>query len=275
MNPDEQKRAVAGMFSRAARTYDTQDLPFFSVFGRVLVERADVRPGMSVLDVGTGRGAVLWPAAEAVGPGGRVLAIDLAEEMVRRTADDARDRGLDHVEVLVGDAEAPDLPAETFDRVLSGLVVFFLPDPVRALMAYRRLLKPGGRLGLTIFSGANDERWTPVNAVVRRYLPPGPSKEQAGESPVGSPDRLRAALVDLGFADVEQHVERQHMSFRDRDHWWSWTWSVGQRAAWERVPADELHDVKAEALELIAGFTASDGTIPMWNEICYTTATRP
>jgi ubiquinone/menaquinone biosynthesis C-methylase UbiE len=271
---DERKHAIAALFGRAAATYDTQGLPFFSVFGRELVERADVRPGMTVLDVGTGRGAVLWPAAEAVGPDGRVIAIDLADEMVRRTANDVRERGLQHVDVRVGDAESPDFPAGSFDRVLSGLVVFFLPDPLRALQSFRELLKPDGRLGMTIFSGVDDDRWTPVDAIVRRYLPTGPSKEDAPKNPAGTPDQLRESLLELGYTDVEQHVERHHMEFTDREHWWSWTWSVGQRAAWERVPAEDLHDVRAEALELIAAFSNNDGTIPMWNEICYTTAAR-
>jgi SAM-dependent methyltransferase len=257
-----------------AATYDTQGLPFFSVFGRQLVERADVRPGMTVLDVGTGRGAVLWPAAEAVGPEGRVVGIDLSDEMVRRTSDDARARGLQHVDVRPGDAESPDFPAASLDRVLSGLVVFLLPDPLRALASWRQLLKPTGRLGVTIFSGVEDERWAPVNAIIRRYLPGGPSKEDAAKSPAGTPDQLRESLLELGYTDVEQHVERHQMKFRDREHWWSWTWTVGQRAAWERVPAEDLDDVRGEALELISAFASKDGTIPMWNEICYTTASR-
>ena len=257
-----------------AATYDTQGLPFFSVFGRQLVERADVRPGMTVLDVGTGRGAVLWPAAEAVGPEGRVVGIDLSDEMIRRTSDDARARGLQHVDVRPGDAESPDFPAASLDRVLSGLVVFLLPDPLRALASWRQLLKPTGRLGVTIFSGVEDERWAPVNAIIRRYLPGGPSKEDAAKSPAGTPDQLRESLLELGYTDVEQHVERHQMKFRDREHWWSWTWTVGQRAAWERVPAEDLDDVRGEALELISAFASKDGTIPMWNEICSTTASR-
>jgi SAM-dependent methyltransferase len=186
-----------------AATYDTQGLPFFSVFGRQLVERADVRPGMTVLDVGTGRGAVLWPAAEAVGPEGRVVGIDLSDEMVRRTSDDARARGLQHVDVRPGDAESPDFPAASLDRVLSGLVVFLLPDPLRALASWRQLLKPTGRLGVTIFSGVEDERWAPVNAIIRRYLPGGPSKEDAAKSPAGTPDQLRESLLELGYTSDE------------------------------------------------------------------------
>ncbi len=68
----EQKRETAGVFSRGAATYDRVGPAFFSHFGRRLVELAQIPSGARVLDIATGRGAVLFPAAEAVGPQGQV-----------------------------------------------------------------------------------------------------------------------------------------------------------------------------------------------------------
>jgi ubiquinone/menaquinone biosynthesis C-methylase UbiE len=71
------KAETAGVFSRVAPTYDTV-IPFFQTFGRHLVAAASLRPGERVLDLACGRGAVLFPAALAVGEQGSVLGIDIA-----------------------------------------------------------------------------------------------------------------------------------------------------------------------------------------------------
>jgi SAM-dependent methyltransferase len=76
---------MAALYSRVAPTYVEQGVPRFAYAGRRLVELAGVGPGDSVLDVATGRGAALFPAAERVGHTGRVVGIDLAEGMLERT----------------------------------------------------------------------------------------------------------------------------------------------------------------------------------------------
>ncbi|WP_370518238.1 class I SAM-dependent methyltransferase [Micromonospora sp. AMSO31t] len=95
-----------------------------------------------MLDVGCGRGAVLFPAARATRPTGQVLGTDLAPGMVELTRQDVAKADMRHVSVRLGDAQAPELPAASFDVVLAGLVVVLLPDPPGALSAYARLLRP-------------------------------------------------------------------------------------------------------------------------------------
>jgi SAM-dependent methyltransferase len=90
---------------RGARDYDRVGTPIFGRLDRRLVELAAVRAGDHVLDVATGRGAVLFTAAELAGERGRVIGVDLAEEMVARTSTDIRARGITNAEVRVADAE--------------------------------------------------------------------------------------------------------------------------------------------------------------------------
>ncbi len=80
--PEQMKAGVAGVFDRAAATYDQVGVDFFRPIGRFLVSRTAPRPGERILDLGCGRGASALPAAEAVGPTGAVLATDLAPTMV-------------------------------------------------------------------------------------------------------------------------------------------------------------------------------------------------
>src|SRR4051794_13463209 len=147
---------IAGVFDRAADTYDDVGVPWFRPIAAGLVDELAVAPGERVLDVGCGRGAALAPLARATGPGGDALGIDPAPRMVELTARALA--GLPQVQVRVGDARAPALPPSSFDVVASCLVLFFLPDPASALAAWRRLLVQEGRIGVTTF-GAQDERW--------------------------------------------------------------------------------------------------------------------
>src|SRR4051794_13624397 len=79
---EDLRAAVAGVFDRAADAYDQVGVELFGPVGRRLVALSGVKPGWRVLDVGCGRGAVLLPLADAVGPAGEVVGVDLAPRMV-------------------------------------------------------------------------------------------------------------------------------------------------------------------------------------------------
>src|SRR5215213_2543347 len=124
------KAQTGALFSSLALEYDP--LGVFSHFGRRLVARAGIEDGQQVLDVASGRGAVLFPAAERVGEAGNAIGIDLAEGMERATNEEAMRRGL-AVQVRHMDAEHLDFPDAAFDRVLCGFGVMFFPAVSHAL----------------------------------------------------------------------------------------------------------------------------------------------
>jgi ubiquinone/menaquinone biosynthesis C-methylase UbiE len=262
----------AELFDRVADTYDQVGVAFFSIFGRRLVEISAVSPGERVLDVGCGRGAVTLPAAEAVGPTGHVSAIDLAPSMVERLRAELSARGVGHVDVLLMNAQQPDLPAETFDVVLSSLVVFFLPDPAAALAGYRRLLRPDGRFGMTTF-GPDDERWRWIDDLrefsrdARAATPP---KRELFESD----DSVNALVSGAGFVDVTSRVQTHDIRFPGFDTWWTWSWSHGGRHFWESVPAERLDEARHRSHEEYAAISDEDGSAVMHQAIRYTTARR-
>lgn len=265
---DDVKRMVAGLFDRSAETYDATGVPFFGLFAQRLVEHAALGPGEHVLDVGTGRGAVLFRAAEAVGETGRVAGIDLSPEMVRRTAADAAARGLAKVELTVGDAEAPEFADASFDAVLAGLVLFMLPDAPRALREYRRVLKPGGRLAFTTFP-PNAAEFAPIFPILARYLPP----EAMRPGPLSDRDGIERTLREAGYADVEVVTETHETGFRDREQWYAFASSQGQRLAFERIPPDDLPAVRAELFAVIDAWARPDGFVPLRQSVTYTVAT--
>ncbi|HTF08889.1 MAG TPA: methyltransferase domain-containing protein, partial [Asanoa sp.] len=154
MTDVDPKARIAGVFDRAAPTYEQSGVEFFAPPGRELVARARVRLGERVLDLGCGRGDVLLPAAAAVGPTGEVIGVDFAPGMIAATTDAAKD--LPWVRVTAGDADYPDFPPGSFDAVTAGFMVFLLPDPPAAVARWARLLRPGGRLALSTFAEGRD-----------------------------------------------------------------------------------------------------------------------
>ena len=260
----------AEVFDRVADTYDQVGVGYFSVFGRRLVEVAGVRTGERVLDVGSGRGAVTLPAADAVGPTGRVTSIDLAPSMVERLRADVAASGHANVDVTVMDAQQPDLPPASFDVVLSSLVVFFLEDPALALTRYLRLLRPGGRLGITTFGG-NDERWRWVEDL-RRFSASEQESRPPNRELFESNEMVDALVSGAGFVDATSVVQTHDVRFADFATWWAWSWSHGARRFWDTVPADRLDDARQHAHEEYAAIAAGDGSAVLHEHIRYTTA---
>ncbi len=246
MSVPDVRQAVAGLFDRSSETYDSVGVESFTVIARQLLADVGLVRGERVLDVGCGRGAVLFAAAEQVGETGSVTGIDLAPGMIDRTVCDIPDRGLTNVQALLMDAQEPDLPTADFDTVLASAVLFFLPDPLAGLRAWHRLLKPGGRLGVTTFGG-NDPRWAEVEEVFRPFVPP--EMIWAIVDPAGlfaSVRNFERAAASVGFVDASSVVRKHPITFADPDQWIRWSWSHGHRIFWELVPGERQHEVHTQ-----------------------------
>ena len=258
---------IAGVFHRSADAYEEVGVPWFVPIAAGLVEELAVRPGERVLDVGCGRGAALVPLAHATGPQGHVLGLDLAPRMVELTAADVR--GLPQAEVRVGDASDPAVPAASYDVLSCCLVLFFLPDPAAAVRAWRDLLVPGGRVGITTF-GAQDERWRALDALFAPYGPPG-RRAMGRSGPFASDQTMEQLLRDAGYVDVRTAHRTVRAEFADPQQWLDFSWSHGQRALWEAVPGQERDAVRARAVEVLEGFD----DLSLTQQVRHTLARRP
>lgn len=115
----------------------------------VILGQLGLAPGMSVLDVGCGPGRLSLPAAQQLGPQGRVLAMDLQPGMLQRAQEKAAAMGLDNIRFLQAGAGDGKLGAECFDRALLVTVLGEIPDGAAALREIFAVLKPGGILSVT------------------------------------------------------------------------------------------------------------------------------
>jgi ubiquinone/menaquinone biosynthesis C-methylase UbiE len=230
---------------------------------------------MRVLDVGCGTGAALVPAAEAVGPTGHVLGLDLAAGMVRRAKKVVADHHWTHVEVEAGDAEDPAVAAGDWDRVIAAQVLFFLPRPDLAISRYHQLLAFGGKLAFSTW-GPENPAWSPVYRALFGRIPEGkaPQLTPAHET-FRTEERISALVEDAGFVDV-RHVTVEHdIVYSGVDQWLDWNRSHGARAYWDAIPASEVAASRADAAAVLDGLRAPDGHLHMGTSVRYTVATRP
>jgi ubiquinone/menaquinone biosynthesis C-methylase UbiE len=270
-DPEARKAGIAAVFDRGADVYDQVGVDFFTPAAGDLVTRARLREGERVLDVGTGRGAVLFAAASAVGASGQAAGIDLSPRMVELTQAEAAARGLTNVSVSQGDAECPDFPPASFDAVLAGLVIFFLPDPSVALARYANLLAPGGRLGFTTF-GRQDPNFEAGMRAFGRFIPGEMPSRDERQGPFGSPEGITGLLTASGFSNIAIDEVTYASRFTDPDHWLAWVWSHGGRHTLERVPSDRLDEATDAAKEAFEAARTPDGDYLIETEIRFTIA---
>ncbi len=272
----QQGGQLARLFDAVSETYDAVGVDFFAPVAASLVRHLPPRAGESWLDVGCGRGAVIQQVADAIGPGGRVLGTDFSEGMVRQARRAVAASEFTNVEIVVDDAQDPQVALGSFTTLSSSLVLFFLPAPDSALRRWLPLLTPGGRLGITTF-GPMDERWMHVDAVFEPYLPDSmrDARTTGAKGPFGSDEGMEGLVSDAGFSGVRSATDVVEVTFASAEQWHDFTWSVGQRAMWLAVPEDERASVRAEAERRLALVAAPDGSVTFRQAIRHTLAERP
>jgi O-methyltransferase/aklanonic acid methyltransferase len=240
--------------------FDRVGPSFFSSCGRRLAEFAQLSPGAAVLDVATGRGAVLFPVAEQVGPCGHVVGVDLSAGMAHATADQIRQAGLKQASLAQMDAARLAFADAVFDVVLSGHSIIFFPHVTGE---FCRVLRAGGRVGLTIIA-RGCFNW--LLDAFRAHVPPQEAQtdddrgaQEADVPAIDTPTGMKTLLRDTGFEEIHVNEEEIDFVYADEAEWWSMLWTLGFRSALERMDPAALEGLKADLDCKLQAFKKADG----------------
>lgn len=267
---------MANLFDKLSDTYDEVGVDFFKPIAATLLAAMPPREGERWLDIGCGRGAVLLPAAEAIGPHGLAVGIDISSGMIEHARRSALHAGLRNVECEVDDAQSPATVHGPFDTISSSLVLFFLAEPLTALRNWLPLLKPGGRIGVTTF-GPADPRWEEVDSVFQPFVPPQmkDARTSGKEGPFASDQGVETLFTQAGFTNISTHSASINVRFADVQQWYDFTWSVGQRMMWLAIPEGLRSEVRRNAETILGKFADTDGSIVFKQDIRNTLGIRP
>jgi ubiquinone/menaquinone biosynthesis C-methylase UbiE len=259
------KYEIGLLFDRAAATYDSIGPRFFTHFGSKMVSFAEINSTVRVLDVACGRGAILFPAAKAIGAHGQIVGIDLSESMVNETSKEISKRSLTNATVQKMDAEKLDFPDASFDLVLAGFCIFFFTDPNQAFREMHRVLKPKGKIVLSTWIKTEDRRkW--IGELTKNHLSSEAEIQDAFRLlPKGfdGPAKIEKSLALAGFTDMHFQEEKMEFFYADEEQWWRAQWSAGHRSVFEYIEnvngPDGLAHFKADALNRLQSQRKSEG----------------
>jgi SAM-dependent methyltransferase len=202
------KRATLAQWEQAApgwNDHTPQVRAWLQAATDAMLAMAGVRQGARVLDVAAGAGDQTLDIAHRVGPAGAVLATDLSPAILAFAKANADRAGYDNVETLVADAERLELPEASFDAAVCRLGLMLLPDPLQALCAMHRALKPGGGICSMVFSVPPANPCVAIlmaTALEHAGLPPRDPFQPGSLFSLGKPGAIDELFKAAGFADV-------------------------------------------------------------------------
>ena len=230
------------IYDEASRDYEDAARDFWQYISLRTVERLSVRAGERVLDVPCGSGASLVLAAERVSPGGTVVGIDYAEQMVAIAREKALAAGLANVQLSVADMTTLDPSQEPFDAVVCSLGLFFADDMPGLLRSLCDLLRPGGRIGVAVFGELVFDPMRQVFVETVAELAPAVEVLQPWRR-TEDLSVLGGVFEAAGIADVDIVTNDDRLPLRSPDDWWRIIMGSGFRrtvAALDDSTAGEL-----------------------------------
>lgn len=236
--------------------------PRLRPFAAALVDLVPPPRDGSVLDVATGTGIVAVEAARRAGPHGSVVASDFIAEWEPHVRSTAAQAGVANIRFATMPADALALPDAAFDVVYCQFGLMFMPDPDAALREMRRVLRPGGRLGVAVWSVPEKVGIFLITRIVAPALPPAEGEPSPSPLGMGAPGLLDGLVTDAGFRDVSVHLVTRHYEIADAEaEWQRWSADLASPIAQglRQLPAGEQRRLHAEAIAAFESFR--DGEI--------------
>jgi len=252
------KQDIETIYDGAASTYDRVGPVVYTRCAARLAGLIPFTPGMTVLDIATGRGAVMIEAARRVGANGRVLGIDISSTMLSEAEHAVAASGVANTGLRKMDAEHLDFPDRYFDVVMCSFALFMFPDIDAALGEMHRVCKPGGYVAVTYFTKTPppfDPGWPAFaqqcNACGVAFRMP----QQVGTTP----DQLETLMKKKGLNAVRMETEVSDLTYATKEDWWGFILTQGTRAAVSSMNEENRERFKGEYFARLSTARREDG----------------
>jgi ubiquinone/menaquinone biosynthesis C-methylase UbiE len=220
----EVRRLIGQGWEEVATEYAKDRLGIFDRFAGRLVDLLCPIPGSTLLDVGTGTGAVALQSVAQVGSQGWVVGTDIAANMVYIARQSAREQAASTVTFGQMDAEWLAFPDDSFDVATCAFSLFQFLRMDRALAEMRRVLRPGGRLGL---SNWGPGYFSPVAALQRDLFREFGLKPLLLNPIALKPDKLETLLREAGFTNIALVEKDEEVWFKSPEEVWAFDLDMG------------------------------------------------
>ncbi len=241
----------------------------------LLLRHADLGPGDDVIDVACGTGLVTLPAAAAVASpdaAGEVTATDLSPAMVIAVEARARSAGLANVHGLRCGAEELTVDGP-FDRALCSLGLMYVPDPIRAVAEMHRVLRPGGRIVVSVWGERRRCGWAELFGIVDRRVA---SDVCPLFFALGAPGALASLLERAGFVDIGDERLSTELCYADDDEAVGAAFLGGPVAlAYAHFDQPTRAEVEREYLDSLAHYRSESGSYQVPGEFVVAWGRRP
>lgn len=272
------------MFGRHAEYFESQIVPLWQDIYDTLVSRSGISLGETVLDVGTGTGEVALRVSKRVGPGGKVVAIDVQDEMLDIARRKARGMNLQNLDFRRMSLEGLKIQDSHFDSVVGNYSLCCCFDYQGALSECLRVLKPGGRLTYNHSGPTNPMVSETIYDIFEDYKPRHPSERlkalrASDEAQMEAVEKYRnpklavAALKRAGFRNIEFTVIPRTIHYPNAAAYVDRMLEFDWRPEVEEMEPAEVERLRGKATRELSslvkgpGFSAKDETV-------YFTATK-
>jgi SAM-dependent methyltransferase len=270
IDPEEERSAARERWEAIAPRWESGIDAYYAgalPVAHWMVERLEPQPGQTVLELAGGRGDVGLLAAELLVPGGRLILTDGAEAMVEVAKKHGATRGLPDglVEYKPMELEWVDEKLATVDGILCRFGYQHAVDPEAALREARRVLKPGGKVVLAVWSPPEENVWLSAlpQAVQELGLAEPPEPDAPGAFALSDPARLADLLEDAGFDDPV--IEPIDLVFKSPsvDAWWDTLreFSSSLRPLVDALSPADHYKLRDAAEAKWQPFVAADGSL--------------
>lgn len=257
MKPQLHRRIQRYGWDLAASLYDDHWQRNFAPVHAALLELAAVQAGDRALDMACGPGTMLLPLVAAVGPHGAVVGTDLSANMVEGARRAAAAHGIENASFERAEAESLGLADSAFDVAVCSLGMMYVVDSVQALRELRRVVRPGGHVGVAVWGARKNCGWAEVFSIVD-------ARVRSSVCPLffrlGTGDVLQEEMKTAGLLDVQVRRMSTRLFFDTPESACGAVFAGGPVALaysrWDDALKAEAH---AEYLQSIAAYRADDG----------------